>query len=92
MTEASNDKLKNGARRLFLGRAALAVAGGTVAAAGLAAAPAQAAVTQTLAHYQPTPKGKANCATCSQFVSPKSCKVVQGVVSPAGWCLLFTPK
>ena len=92
MTDSSNDKPQNGARRLFLGRAALVVAGGTAAAASLAAAPAQAAVTQAMAHYQATPKGKASCATCSQFVAPKTCKVVQGVVAPTGWCLLYTPK
>ncbi len=93
MTDPLNAKPQNAARRLFLGRAALAVAGGTAAAAaGLAASPAQAAVTQTLAHYQGTPKGKASCTTCSQFVTPNACKVVSGVVAPTGWCLLFAPK
>ena len=93
MTDPLNAKPQNTARRLFLGRAARAVAGGTAAAAaGLAASPAQAAVSQTLAHYQGTPKGKASCTTCSQFITPNACKVVSGVVAPTGWCLLFAPK
>ena len=92
MTDPLNSRPLNSARRLFLGRAALALAGGAAAAASLAAGPARSAVTQTLAHYQGSPKGKASCTTCSQFVTPNACKVVSGVVAPTGWCLLFTQK
>ena len=92
MTDSPTTRPPNRSRRRFLGRAAVAVAGGTAAAAGVAARPARAAVTQALAHYQATPKGKASCTTCSQFVSPNACKVVSGGVSPLGWCLLFAPK
>jgi hypothetical protein len=38
------------------------------------------------AQYQDTPKGIAMCATCSLFVEPRSCKVVEGDISPNGWC------
>jgi High potential iron-sulfur protein len=38
------------------------------------------------AQYQDTPKGIAMCATCSLFLEPRSCKVVEGDVSPNGWC------
>jgi hypothetical protein len=38
------------------------------------------------AQYQDTPKGIAMCATCSLFVEPRSCKVVDGEISPNGWC------
>jgi hypothetical protein len=38
------------------------------------------------AQYQDTPRGIAMCATCSLFVEPRSCKVVEGDVSPNGWC------
>lgn len=38
------------------------------------------------AHYQDTPNGIAMCSTCSLFVEPRSCKVVEGDISPNGWC------
>ena len=36
--------------------------------------------------YQDSPKGIAMCATCTLFVSPRACKVVEGDISPSGWC------
>ena len=41
------------------------------------------------AEYQDNPKDIRMCATCSLFEPPKSCKVVEGDVSPYGWCKLF---
>jgi hypothetical protein len=41
------------------------------------------------AEYQDTPKGIAMCATCTLFVAPHSCKVVEGEVSPDGWCRVY---
>jgi hypothetical protein len=41
------------------------------------------------AQYQDTPQGIAMCATCSLFVEPRSCKVVEGDVSPNGWCKAY---
>jgi hypothetical protein len=38
------------------------------------------------AEYQDSPKGIQMCATCTLFVAPHSCKVVEGDVSPNGWC------
>lgn len=46
-------------------------------------------ITQAVAEYQPTPKGMFSCAVCTFFIKPKGCKVVDGEVSPAGWCKLF---
>jgi hypothetical protein len=36
--------------------------------------------------YQDSPKGLQMCSTCSLFDPPTSCKIVEGVVSPNGWC------
>jgi hypothetical protein len=36
--------------------------------------------------YQDGPKGLQMCSTCSLFDPPTSCKIVEGVVSPNGWC------
>ena len=41
------------------------------------------------AAYQRTPKGMFNCAACTFFIRPRSCKVVSGDISPTGWCKLF---
>ena len=38
------------------------------------------------AEYQDSPKGIQMCATCTLFVAPRSCKVVEGDISPDGWC------
>jgi hypothetical protein len=38
------------------------------------------------ADYQDSPKGIQMCSTCSLFEEPHGCKVVDGDVSPNGWC------
>jgi hypothetical protein len=38
------------------------------------------------AEYQDGPKGILMCATCSLFDEPRACKVVDGEISPNGWC------
>ena len=38
------------------------------------------------AEYQDGPKGIQMCATCTLFAAPRSCKVVEGDISPDGWC------
>ena len=29
------------------------------------------------------------CATCTLFVAPRSCKAVDGEISPNGWCKAY---
>ena len=41
------------------------------------------------AEYQDSPKDVRMCATCTLFDPPKSCKVVEGEISPNGWCKAF---
>ena len=41
------------------------------------------------AQYQDEPKDIRMCATCTLFEAPKSCKVVEGDVSPTGWCKAY---
>lgn len=55
--------------------------------------PAHAAkASQKVVKYQDTPKGDQRCETCIQFEPPSSCKTVDGVVSPQGWCLVYARK
>jgi hypothetical protein len=80
-------------RRSLLRGAALATGAGVVLAVSLGR-PAMAAskLTQSAAYYQPIPRGSQRCNTCSQWLQPTDCKVVNGPVSPTGWCSLYAPK
>jgi hypothetical protein len=61
------------------------------AALALQFGPARGAekMSKQAAQYQDAPQGIAMCATCSLFVEPHSCKVVEGDVSPNGWCKAY---
>ena len=50
----------------------------------------QKKLTQATARYQDHPKGNETCAGCPYFVLPNSCVVVEGEISPNGWCPIFT--
>ncbi|MGA9947558.1 MAG: high-potential iron-sulfur protein [Xanthobacteraceae bacterium] len=41
------------------------------------------------AQYQDRPNGIQACATCTLFENPDRCKVVEGDVSPDGWCKAY---
>ena len=77
-------------RRGFLRSAGLVAGAGALIAAVPAAAGAK--FSQAMAKYQPTPKGAQRCANCSQYESAGVCKVVEGLVSPNGWCFLYAIK
>jgi len=50
---------------------------------------AQQKMSQTDAAYQDRPKNGLTCAACTLFRPPRSCEVVQGDISPNGWCKFF---
>ena len=50
----------------------------------------QKKLTQAAARYQAQAKGNESCGTCPYFIFPKSCVVVEGEISPAGWCPIYT--
>jgi hypothetical protein len=52
-------------------------------------AAAQQKVSQAEAEYQDRPKSGLACAACTLFRPPRSCEVVQGDISPSGWCKFF---
>jgi hypothetical protein len=64
----------------------------TIGAAERALGQQQQKIDQKAAQYQPTPKNGQSCNKCAQFQPPNACKIVAGTVSPAGWCMLFSPK
>jgi hypothetical protein len=55
----------------------------------LVARMAQTKVSQVVAQYQDSPQGGLSCAACTFFRRPRSCQVVEGDISPQGWCRLF---
>jgi hypothetical protein len=78
-------------RRTVLTRAAT-ITGLAVAGAVGERAAAQAKVSQAEAKYQVTPNGGQACNGCANFTVPAACKVVDGNISPNGWCKLFKAK
>lgn len=50
-------------------------------------------VSQASVQYQRQPKGDQKCADCMHFIAASnSCKLVEGSISPTGWCLLWARK
>ena len=76
-------------RRTIL-RAGLAVLA-TGAAGGVAAQDADK-LAQSVVQYQTMPKDGAKCSGCVNYVEPKACKIVAGVIAPDGWCVAYAPK
>ncbi len=43
--------------------------------------------------YQTQPKGEQKCSNCVNFIAESNtCKLVDGQISPTGWCTLWTKK
>ena len=43
--------------------------------------------------YQAQPKGEQKCSGCLNFIAEsKTCKLVEGPVSPDGWCVMWAKK
>jgi hypothetical protein len=77
-------------RRIVLLRSAGCAAG--AAALLLPLRQAKAKMKQPAAAYQDTPKGDQQCSNCSLFQEPNECTLVEGNISPAGWCKFWVKK
>ena len=91
-SQAPRHSFEDVSRRNLLQRATV-LAGGAVLLAASVAAPTSKADTgklsQQAAAYQTSPKNGQRCTDCALFIAPASCKLVDGAISPAGWCKLF---
>ena len=68
----------------------LALGGAAALALASRAADAQPKMTKERAEYQDEPKGGIMmCGTCTLFIPPAECKVVEGFVAITGWCNAF---
>ncbi|HQT64843.1 MAG: hypothetical protein B7Z75_08225 [Acidocella sp. 20-57-95] len=87
-----SEQTKNTSRRTAL-KAGLAVIAGSSAVAVAGRAKAQSAkAAQSTVGYQAKPNNGQQCSTCTQFVAPNACQIVDGVIAPDAWCQLYSPK
>jgi len=63
------------------------------AASADSSTPAAAKVSQASVQYQTQPKGDQKCSLCQHFIAESNtCKLVEGQISPEGWCTLWAKK
>ncbi|MFA5172062.1 MAG: high-potential iron-sulfur protein [Sulfuriferula sp.] len=78
-------------RRSFLKGAALLASISVVPALVVSKEAAAAKTPKAAMQYQDSPKNGAECSTCVQFIPGKKgqCKIIEGDISPKGWCLAY---
>lgn len=79
-------------RRDLLQNATIAAGGVAALVTTLTATSAEAKNSQAAAAYQATPKNGQSCSTCALFRPPSSCLMVEGTISPDGWCKFYVKK
>lgn len=90
------ESLNRISRRSFVAGAVIlpALAGALLAETTIA----QAKGSQAQFKYQSTPKNGQKCSQCTFFIAGSSasangtCKIVEGSISPNGWCTAFAKK
>jgi hypothetical protein len=93
MTDTSGIQSGAISRRTILLRSVACAAGGaTLIGTTKNAHAAKMPQTSPAVAYQSTPKDSHQCDGCLLFQAPNSCQVVDGVVSPSGWCKLWAKK
>ena len=86
-----SDKAKVSRRDVL--RSALLLSGAACAGALQSqVAYAQQKASKAVMKYQDKPNGDMRCDNCTQFVAPSSCKVVDGTISPSGYCIAWVKK
>ena len=87
------DHNPNLSRRSVLRRAAmLASAALTAKMVPSKEALAQQKASQEAMKYQDKPNGDKRCSNCLNFIPSSSCTIVEGTVSPNGYCLAWAKK
>lgn len=71
----------------------LALFSSPATSANAAAPTAAKKLPKTGVQYQTKPKGEQKCNNCTNFIAEsKTCKLVDGPISPDGWCSLWSKK
>lgn len=79
-------------RRSVLRGATLAAGGTAIVAAGVTAQRAEAKMTEQAAAYVDISKTDQQCSNCALFIEPSSCRLVDGKISPKGYCKFYAKK
>ena len=79
-------------RRAILQTFAMTAGGAAMLGTAMRGAAAEGKMAPATAGYQDKPEGARQCDNCAQFVAPGSCKVVEGAISPSGWCRIYVKK
>ena len=90
MSATSGMSLRTLSRRIVLLHSAGYAAGAVALLAPVKKAYAKMA--QKAVEYQDTPKGDQQCSNCSLFQEPDACTLVDGNISPTGWCKFWVKK
>jgi hypothetical protein len=87
-----DDKTKLTRRGFF--RSAATLAGAAVAAGviPIRVVNAQQKLAKDAMKYQDTPKDGQECDQCVYWQPPEGCGLVEGKISPKGWCVAFNKK
>lgn len=78
-------------RRLLLLKGVGTLGAAAAVATRIQAASATIKISKGAVAYQDHPEGDKRCGKCLQFVAPDSCKMVNGPISPQGFCRIFMP-
>jgi hypothetical protein len=81
----------------LLSRRQLFIRGGAIFATAISLTHTQSVLAQSktskkVAKYQNHPNKGRQCSQCRYFRPPKSCQLVEGEISPDGWCSFFFKK
>ena len=82
--------LQRSRRRLL--KSAMVMAGATLSAGISVNSLAQQKASKDAMKYQDKPNGDKQCSNCAQFTPPSGCKVVDGTISPQGYCIVWVKK
>lgn len=83
---------RNISRRRFLKLGGSAVVLAPLALIATDRAAAQGKASKEAVQYQDSPKNGDKCVDCQFFTKPDACQVVEGKISPEGWCSLYVKK
>lgn len=86
-----NIAITSGISRRGMFRAGAAAVGSLLALVSLGSA-AIAKMAQKAAGYQEKAKDNQQCSNCALFKLPDSCTLVDGTISPDGWCRFYSKK
>ena len=95
MNDLTNKKVS---RRTFLKNTTLLAGIAAIPVAIISKEAFAAKMAKATMQYQDHPKDNFHCSKCMQFIPGKTtaangtCKLIEGSISPDGWCLAFAPK